>query len=46
MEEKEKLYKPIDYARLLKVTPAAVTKMIDTNRVKVVLLSGRRYIKA
>ena len=46
-KEKElKLYKPVDYAKHVGVTPSAVTRMINENRVNVVLVKGRRYIKA
>lgn len=45
MENKEKLYRPIDYARLKGVTPAAVSRMIRENRVTVVLFNNQRYIK-
>ena len=47
MEVKElKLYRPTDYAKLLGVTKSAVTRMINEKRVNVVLVDGRRYIKA
>ena len=45
MKEKN-LYRLGEYAKLMKVTPAAVTKMISSKRVKVVLENGQRFIEA
>jgi len=44
--ESKKHYRLIDYAKFVGVSPAAVTKMINTKRVKVVLVDGKRLIEA
>ena len=46
MEKELKLYRPVDYAKHKGVTKAAVTRMMNENRVNVVLVNNRRYIKA
>lgn len=42
--DRTKLITPSEYAKLIGVTKAAVTKMMDTGRVKVVEIIGGRLI--
>ena len=41
----KKLYRPIDYARLVGLTPAAITKQMTKGTLKVVIKEGRRFIE-
>jgi predicted site-specific integrase-resolvase len=42
--DRTKLITPSEYAKLHGITPAAVTKMMNTGRVKVVEIKGGRLI--
>lgn len=45
MEKQKTLYLPTDYAKLMGISPAAVTRKMAIGTVKVVIKNGRRYIE-
>lgn len=46
MIKEKKLYRPVDYAKLIGLSPAAITKQMDKGYVKVVIKEGRRFIES